>query len=58
MIVIKLSLRKREVDYKMSNWLRILETKIAFKKKKKKKTSYSKNYFFIKTLSLARALVD
>ena len=58
MIVIKLSLRKRQVDYKMSNWLRILETKIALKKKKKKNTSYSKNYFFIKTLSLARALVD
>ena len=37
MIVIKLSLRKRQVDYKMSNWLRILETKIALKKKKKKK---------------------
>ena len=35
-IVIKLSLRKRQMDYKRASWLQIMEAKTTIKKKKKK----------------------
>ena len=36
-IVIKLSLRKRQMDYKRASWLQIMEAKTTVKKKKKKR---------------------
>ena len=58
-IVIKLSLRKRQMDYKRASWLQIMEAKTTIKKKKKKGKATLKNYFFFITiLSFVGALVD
>ena len=51
-IFINLSLRKRQISYKISDWLQILETKTTTKKKRKKEEeeSYYENYFFFITI--------
>ena len=60
-IFINLSLRKRQISYKISDWLQILETKTTTKKKekkkKKKKATMKITSFLLQFFSLIAALV-
>ena len=58
-IVIKLSLRKRQMDYKRASWLQIMQAKTTIKKKGGGGKATLKIYFFFITiLSFVGALVD